>query len=510
MWGHRKGSFDETNRAVLYRRNMVWSFVLQGSNILLTLVLPRIMIETYGSEQNGLVTSLTQIVMMFLVVEAGLSNAAMVSLYKPLAEKANAVVRGLMDAIDRLFKPVALLFASLVLILAVLYPVFINVSDLEFYEVSFLVLVLGVNGIADFLFFAKYRVLLNASQRSYIVSQASVAFVLLNGILIALCAFGGLSLLEGRVVGAVAIVFKLLLLRHSGKKIIDFDAPVDRQEKLSIPNRGDVLFQQILGSVQVGAPAILATMFTSLNDVSVLSIYWIVALGLINIMSIACSAATAGFGHLYASKSLPALRKAFSDLEFVFSYGVGVVFGVSLFLIAPFVNLYVNGLDEVNYNDPLLGFLVCVNAWLYVIKAPGGTLIMSAGHFRQTRYRVLTQGILIVGLGFFLAPFLGLYGIMLATIISNLYRVIDMVFYVPRKILEVSAARTVKRTLASLVLAGVIGGLGTLLVGDVAGWGSFILLGISGATVGGVIALVFVLLFERSAFRSVLKRILKR
>lgn len=94
MWGHRKGSFDETNRAVLYRRNMVWSFVLQGSNILLTLVLPRIMIETYGSEQNGLVTSLTQIVMMFLVVEAGLSNAAMVSLYKPLAEKANAVVRG--------------------------------------------------------------------------------------------------------------------------------------------------------------------------------------------------------------------------------------------------------------------------------------------------------------------------------------------------------------------------------------------------------------------------------
>ena len=476
----------------------------------MTLVVPRIMIDNYGSEQNGLVVSISQIVAMFLVVEAGLTNASMVALYKPLAKRDFSVVNGLMQAIERLFRPVALAFGLLVLSLSIIYPIVVGVSSLAAIEVSLIVLVLGVNGIADFLFFAKYRVLLNAAQRSFIVSQASIVYVLLNGLIIAVAAWGGLSLLEGRAVAALAIVGKIFLLRHHGRKLVPSCDEVERQDKPKIPNRGDVLFQQILGAVQVGTPALLATGFTSLNDVSVLSMYLIVSQGLINIVSIASSAATAGFGHLFASSKLDSLRRAHFDLEFVFSYGVGIVFGVSIFLITPFVGLYVGGLDDVDYVDATLGLLVCVNAWLYAIKAPGGTLIISAGHFRQTRYRVLIQGLLLIVGGVILAPPFGLYGIMIASIISNLYRVMDLAIYVPKRILETSLWQTFSRTAQSFLILTGLGLGGVFIIPTITSWLAFVVMGIVGLLGGSVLAFAVALLFERSALRTVWRRVSDR
>ena len=102
----------------------------------MTLVVPRIMIDNYGSEQNGLVVSISQIVAMFLVVEAGLTNASMVALYKPLAKRDFSVVNGLMQAIERLFRPVALAFGLLVLSLSIIYPIVVGVSSLAAIEVS--------------------------------------------------------------------------------------------------------------------------------------------------------------------------------------------------------------------------------------------------------------------------------------------------------------------------------------------------------------------------------------
>ena len=57
-------------------------------------IVPKIMLLNYGSEINGLVSSITQFINYFVIVEAGLTAAA-VFLYKPLAEnqhKINEVV----------------------------------------------------------------------------------------------------------------------------------------------------------------------------------------------------------------------------------------------------------------------------------------------------------------------------------------------------------------------------------------------------------------------------------
>ena len=58
-------------------------------------VTPLIMLKYYGSEVNGLVTSIGQFIVYFNLVEAGLSGAAIYALYKPLADKTIMQLAGL-------------------------------------------------------------------------------------------------------------------------------------------------------------------------------------------------------------------------------------------------------------------------------------------------------------------------------------------------------------------------------------------------------------------------------
>ena len=57
------------------------------------LLFPRALILNYGSEANGLITSLQQVIQYLTLLDAGLSGAAIFALYKPLAENDNQRIR---------------------------------------------------------------------------------------------------------------------------------------------------------------------------------------------------------------------------------------------------------------------------------------------------------------------------------------------------------------------------------------------------------------------------------
>lgn len=72
-------------------------------------------------------------------------------------------------------------------------------------------------------------------------------------------------------------------------------------------------------------------------------------------------------------------------------------------------------------------------------------LIISAGMYKETRWRVTLQGVIIVVGGFILAPFWGLSGIMIASCFSNLYRTIDLLYFVPKYITKGSVMESAIR-----------------------------------------------------------------
>ena len=88
------------------------------------LIIPRLIIVTYGSDINGLIVSVTQFAAYFLLVEAGISGAAVYALYKPLALGDAAKINGILSAAKRFYFQSGWIFTALVAALAILYPLF--------------------------------------------------------------------------------------------------------------------------------------------------------------------------------------------------------------------------------------------------------------------------------------------------------------------------------------------------------------------------------------------------
>lgn len=78
-------------------------------------------------------------------------------------------------------------------------------------------------------------------------------------------------------------------------------------------------------------------------------------------------------------------------------------------------------------------------------------LMISAGMYKEQRWRSTIQAAVIIGGGCLLAPFLGINGIIIASICSNVYRTIDLLIYVPRHITGNSIPRTARRMIMVFV-----------------------------------------------------------
>lgn len=443
------------NRSKVFLYNSSSAALLQIITVIAGFIIPRIMLTVYGSEINGLVTSISQFIGYFNLVEAGLASAAVYLLYKPLAEEDTKGINAILSASRHFYNQSGYIFVSLVLGLAVIYPAFIKSSAVGTLEIAILVLVLGCSGALEFFTMSKYRVLLTADQKVYVLSLASICSIILMTIIIAVLASYEVNIVVVRAVALCAVFLRSFILHFYVKRNYDYVDYYKEPNNAALNKRWDALYLQILGSVHTGAPVIIATLFTSLKTVSVYSIYNMVLGGIAGLLSVAVNGLFASFGDVIARNEQNVLQQAYQEFELVYYMLITWVYSCSIVLIMPFIKLYTQGVHDVNYNVPLIGFLFVLNGLMYNIKTPQGMLVISAGLFKETRVQTTIQGLIAVVAEVILAQFWGLAGILVGAILSNLYRDIDLLFFIPRNVTRLPVRNTFYR-IVRIFICGII------------------------------------------------------
>ena len=132
------------------------------------------------------------------------------------------------------------------------------------------------------------------------------------------------------------------------------------------------------------------------------------------------------------------------------------VFSCTMVLIMHFVTVYTAGVSDVNYSLQTIGFLFALNGLLYELKTPQGMLVISAGLYKETRWQVTVQGLVVVVGGAIFVQFWGLAGILVASIFSNIYRTIDLLFYIPHKVTNLRVRDSFYRMLRVLMCCFIV------------------------------------------------------
>jgi len=421
-------------------------------------VVPKLMIQFYSSQINGLVVSVTEFFNYFKLVETGLATAAVYSLYKPLAEKNHDKINGIVSAARHFYNSTGLLFIGLTLAFALIYPSMINKIDtMEDASVFFLVIIMGLTGALDLLTLGRYRVLLTADQKTYVISFISMLSLILQTAVIAVLCVMRVDVLLMRFLAGLTILLRTVLLSlYVNKRYPYIDYHV-KPDKAALSNRYDALYNQLTVSLQQSLGIILATVI--LRDtklVSVYGVYHMVIVGLWSILKMVTVGIYSFFGEIIVRGDTAHLKKVYGEFESAYMALCVVVFSVAAVLIVPFVKLYAGGVTDVNYIRPLWGILFVLQGFSDQIRMPLDLMVTSAGAFRPTRHHNTAQTVVAVLLGGILGYFFGVPGILIGIIVSNMVRGALQLWYVPKNITHLSALGSMKRMVLAVITAALI------------------------------------------------------
>ena len=137
-------------------KNIFASALPQIMNIITNLILPSMIILRFGSEINGLISSIKVIISYVSIVGAGIATATTQRLYEPVAKKQTNVVRGMLNASNKMFNKFGTIYCGIVLIVAILYPLFIE-TNIEYITIVLLMLAMSISGASEFFAIGRCR-----------------------------------------------------------------------------------------------------------------------------------------------------------------------------------------------------------------------------------------------------------------------------------------------------------------------------------------------------------------
>ena len=432
------------SRTKTFLHNVAASAGLQVLTMVSGIIVPRLMLVYYGSEINGLVSSIVQFISYFNIVEAGLGGAVIFSLYKPLADRNVASISNIVTAAKKLYYRTGVLFSVLVLLLAIIYPLLVSVTDMGYAHTAILVAILGANGILDFFVMAKYTTLFTADQRLYVISLANSMQVVLTTLVVYVlaCQQVDIAVLRGAAAGIIFI--KALAIKlYAGRYYAYVDYNSREPDFSALSKRWDVLYLQLLNAVQTATPVVLLTVLArDLKLVSVYVVYNMVIAGVNGILGIFMNGLQAGFGEIIAKGEQETLQRAYGEFEFMYYNLIGIAYTVTFLSIQPFIRLYTEGITDIDYNVPIFAALFVVNAMLYSIKTPQGMITLAAGLYKEQRVQITIQGVIPLVLGFLLIPEYGVVGVLISMIASNVFRDVEIPYFVNKSLLPGSHIKT--------------------------------------------------------------------
>ena len=425
--------------------NSISLALLQMVMLITGLILPRLYIIVYGSTMNGLVTSTTQFISYFQYVEAGLTYSLMFALYKPLAKKNISDINVIVSTARQSFTKASRIYIALVLIFSTLYPFVLKGNTINFSTKALLFFIIGSLGALDMYTISKYRVLLVADQKEYVITLTSVLAIIVKFILIYLLIMARTNIVIVQASIVISFFIRSLILYCYVKKKYPF-VRYDQAPKITlIKQRWDALLLQLSVSLNLSIPIVIVSIVCSLKLASVFSIYNMVFAGLIGILSVFASGVSATFGNIIANGEYDTLRRTKDQFEFIIYYILAIIASCALILVTPFVRIYTNGITDTNYVNNFYTILFVVWVVLHDSRIPHTSLINGAGLYKETRRVNIIQILLLIVLSIVLAYYFSITGVLIAMIIAALYRSVDLILLVQRNIMKQSPISTFLR-----------------------------------------------------------------
>lgn len=481
------------------RLNSLIGLLYQVVALVCGLILPRLILNHFGSNVNGLVNSIVSFLSFVTLLELGVGAVIQSSLYKPLAENNHQKISSIYNAGKKYFNTVGTLFISIILIVAIVFPFFVQ-DDFDYIFTFILVLSISLSMLAEYFFGAVNALLIKADQKIYLTYIVQIITAVLNVIVCSILIQFNASIQMVKLAASLVFMISPVFCFIYVKKHYQIDRKVKFVNEL--PQKWDGLAQHIAAFVLSNTDIVVLTIFATLLDVSIYAVYYMVAKNLKNIVNSITGGFQSFYGNIYASNDQNKLKQTYNRLSTLSVNLTTICFSVAIVTIVPFVLLYTKGdKDGVDYNQLTFGVLLLISQLINCIRTSQLHLVLAANHFRQTKRSAIVEAIINVVVSVILVNCLGLVGVAIGTIVAMLYRVIALTIYLTKHLVKESIGFYVKQFGICFVVVTVAVITASSLRMPINNWGVWIIF----AGVSGVLVLVLDVVLNCIFNRDMLK-----
>lgn len=451
------------NRSYKAKKNIVVSLSCQIITLLCGFVVPRVMIRAFGSELYGATSSIAQFLAYITLLEGGCGSVAKAVLYKPLAEQDTDTISAIMAEIRHFFRMVGAVFAVYVFVIACCFRSISNVESLDWITSFVLVVVISISTFGQYFIGISNSVLLQAAQKSYVYHIVNLSGTVVNTLSTVFLAIQGYDIIVVKLVSSIIFFIKPVVLWVYVKK--NYHLPyVSKTNKKYLTQKWNSLGQHIAYYLHSNTDVVVLTLFADLKSVAVYSIYGMVVSHIQAIAISFVSGMEALFGDMLVKGEQKLLHKTFGLYELIMSMIAVILFSVTAVMIVPFIMLYTNGIHDADYYAPVFSQLLTISMLLYCLRMPYHSMVMAAGHFRQTMIAAYGEAAINVFLSILLVSRYELIGVAIGTIVAVGFRFVYYVYYLSKNIFYRKVAFFIKRSSVNVLAYGAVCILGGRIV----------------------------------------------
>lgn len=402
--------------------NAIVSIVAQVATILITFISRRVFLMVLGENILGVNSLFSQIISMMSLVELGIGSAIVYSLYQPLAVNNKEQI----VAIMRLYRKIYSLIGVIVLVVGTILTPFItffisgDISEISSIYLIFMLFVVN----SSFSYFNAYKQnLIVADQKKYItIIVHNGLFIILNVIQIAL-------LLKTKnyeiflVLQILVTLLENLILSYITKKEYPYlseykEAKVDKNILNNIKKNVKALLLHRIGGIFVSSTdTIIISKFIGIVVVGKYTNYNYVTNAFNTLTTNLFSSFTSSVGNFNVEATDKEKYTLFRKLFYLNYVVFGFISVCILCLINDFIRIFF-GTSMVL--ESVIVLLIVGKFYAAGMRSAVLTYKDSLGIYHQDRYRPILEGAVNLVCSLALVRSMGLAGVILATIVSNL------------------------------------------------------------------------------------------
>ena len=331
----------------------------------------------------------------------------------------------------------------------------LNILDFNLIFTIILVLAMAISFFSEYYFGLFNSILISADQKIYVVYITKMITVVINTIACYVLINLGSPVQLIKLTTSLIYLLRPLVYYLYVKKNYNLISIKPNGDELS--QRWNAFIQHMTAFVVANIDVIILTIFSTLENISIYAVYYMIIKALQELIISATSGVKSFYGHVIAKNDENLLSSSYKKFTTLITSLSTVIFVVAMTTILPFVFIYTDGVEDVNYIQPTFAVFAMIGQIIYIYRYNFNLIIVSAGHYKQTQLSALIEAVINILISCVSVYYFGLIGVTFGTIIAMSYRCIYFSIYISKKLVKKAYVTFVKQMIISLIIMTICG-----------------------------------------------------